>query len=119
MRGFGPSRARPERDFMPPAMADLCPQCGADVRTSGTRCGSCGFWLPAAPAPRTAPPLPRPAAASRNDSSRRLTLAVLAVGGLVVLGLLAAGVMVWLRRPAVASAALGVAAAVAVPAASA
>ena len=45
------------------------------------------------------------------------TIAVLAVGGFVVLGLVAAGVMVWLRHPP-PSARGGVAAAVALPAAS-
>ena len=61
--------------------------------------------------------MPRPA--QPRDDSRRMTIAVLAVGGFVVLGLVAAGVMVWLRQPAPTSAAPGLAAAVAVPAASA
>lgn len=90
--------------MVPAAMADLCPQCGADVRASGARCKSCGFWLPAAPAPRTGPPQPRPAPL-KDDSKRNLAL-VLVGGGVVVLGLVAAGVLV--RRgeaPAVAAAA--------------
>jgi hypothetical protein len=82
---------------VPEAMADLCPQCGADVRISGARCKSCGFWLPAAPAPRTGPPMARPV--PLKDDSRRTTIAVLAVGGFVVLGLVAAGVMIFLRQP--------------------
>ena len=82
---------------MPDAMAQLCPQCGADVRVSGARCKSCGFWLPAAPAPRTGPPMARPV--PRRDDSARQTLAVLAVGGFVVVGLVAAGLVVWLRQP--------------------
>jgi hypothetical protein len=102
---------------MPAATADLCPQCGADVRTSGTRCKSCGFWLPAAPAPRTGPPMARPT--PPRDDSGRTTIAVLVVGGFVVLGLVAAGAMVWLRQPARANAAPSAAAAVAAPAASA
>lgn len=95
---------------MPDAMADLCPQCGADVRASGARCKSCGFWLPAAPAPRTGPPMARPV--PLKDDSRRTTIAVLAVGGFVVLGLVAAGSMIFLRQaepssaPAPAAAAL-------------
>src|SRR5258705_9506836 len=86
---------------MPFATADLCPQCGADVRASGARCKSCGFWLPAAPAPRTGPPMARPL--PLKDDSARTTIAVLAVGGFVVLGLVAAGVMIWLRQPAATS----------------
>jgi hypothetical protein len=82
---------------MPDAMAQLCPQCGADVRASGARCKSCGFWLPASPAPRTGPPMARPV--PLKDDSARTMLAVLAVGGFVVLGLVAAGAMVWLRQP--------------------
>ena len=82
---------------MPDAMAQLCPQCGADVRASGARCKSCGFWLPASPAPRTGPPMARPT--PLRDDSARTTVAVLAVGGFVVLGLVAAGTMVWLRQP--------------------
>ena len=88
---------------MPAATADLCPQCGADVRLSGTRCKSCGFWLPAAPAPRTGPPMARPT--PLRDDSKRTLIAVLAVGGFVVLGLVAAGAMVWLREPAATGAA--------------
>jgi hypothetical protein len=94
---------------MPEAMADLCPQCGADVRTSGARCKSCGFWLPAAPAPRTGPPMARPV--PLKDDSRRTTIVVLAVGGFVVLGLVAAGVMVFLRQSRDSSAPPAVAAA--------
>ncbi len=82
---------------MPDAMADLCPQCGADVRASGARCKSCGFWLAATPAPRTGPPMARPV--PLKDDSARTTVAVLAVGGFVVFGLVAAGAMVWLRQP--------------------
>lgn len=81
---------------MPEAMADSCPQCGADVRASGARCNSCGFWLPAAPAPRTRPPMARPL--PLKDDSRRATIAVLAVGGFVVLGLVTAGVLIFLRQ---------------------
>lgn len=100
---------------MPEAMADLCPQCGADVRTSGARCKSCGFWLPAAPAPRTGPPMARPV--PLKDDSRRTTIAVLAVGGFVVLGLVAAGSMIFLRRADAQHAPLPVAAALATPSA--
>ena len=82
---------------MPAAMAELCPQCGADVRASGARCKSCGFWLPATPAPRTGPPMARPE--PPKDDSRRTMIAVLAVGAFVVLGLVAAGVMIALRQP--------------------
>ncbi len=82
---------------MPDAVAALCPQCGADVHATRARCTSCGFWLPAAPARRTGPPMARPA--PLKDDSTRTTLAVLAVGGFVVLGLVTAGVMVWLRQP--------------------
>lgn len=81
---------------MPQALADSCPQCGADVRASGARCKSCGFWLPAAPAPRTGPPMARPV--PLKDDSRRMTIAVLAVGGFVVLGLVAAGSLIFLRQ---------------------
>src|SRR5262245_19378467 len=81
---------------LPAAMAELCPQCGADVRTSGSRCKSCGFWLPAAPAPRTGPPQPRPAPV--KDNSQRIASYVLIGGGVVVLGLMLSGVLVWLRR---------------------
>ena len=101
---------------MPEAMAALCPQCGADVRTSGARCKSCGFWLPAAPAPRTGPPMARPVPI--KDDSRRITIAVLAAGGFVVAGLVGAGVFVLLRQPD-ASAAPPPVAAVLTPAASA
>ncbi len=86
---------------MPVAMAELCPQCAADVRAAGARCKSCGFWLPAAPAPRTGPPMARPVRS--RDDSRRTTIAVLAVGGLVVLGLVAAGLTIALRQPAASS----------------
>lgn len=94
---------------MPEAMASSCPQCGADVRTSGARCKSCGFWLPAAPARRTGPPMARPR--PWKDDSRRTMVVVLSVGAFVVLGLVAAGSMIFLRRsqqngapPAVAAA---------------
>jgi len=100
---------------MPEAMADLCPQCGADVRTSGARCKSCGFWLPAAPAPRTRPPMARPV--PWKDDSRRTTIAVLAVGGFVVLALVAAGVMSLLRQAEAQRAPVPVAAALAAPSA--
>jgi len=80
---------------MPAAMAELCPQCGADVRASGARCKSCGFWLPAAPAPRTGPPMARPL--PPKGDSRRAMIVVLGVGTCVVLGLVAAGVMILLR----------------------
>lgn len=87
---------------MPALVAELCPQCGADVRASGTRCKSCGFYLPAAPAPRTGPPMARPV--PPRDDSKRTTLAVLAVGGVVVLGLVVAGVAIALREPSSAGA---------------
>jgi len=102
---------------MPAAMANLCPQCGADVRDSGTRCQSCGFWLPAAPAPRTGPPQARPT--PPKDDSRRTTIAVLAVGGFVVLGLVAAGAMIWLRQRSAVDAAPRAALVSVVPVASA
>jgi hypothetical protein len=101
---------------MPEALADLCPQCGADVSAAGARCGSCGFLLAAAPPPRTGPPMARPT--PTKDDSRRTTLAVLTVGGFVVVGLLAAGAMVVMRQPTVSPAPQAVAA-VAVPTASA
>jgi len=101
---------------MPQAMAQTCPQCGADIRLSGARCKSCGFWLPAAPARRTAPPQPRPSRAVGDE--RRKVAAVLVIGGFVVLGLLAAGVMVLLREPTKSGAAPQVAAALAAPASS-
>ncbi|MES1187847.1 MAG: hypothetical protein ABUL60_28775 [Myxococcales bacterium] len=94
---------------MPQAMASSCPQCGADVRTSGARCKSCGFWLPAAPARRTGPPTARPA--PWKDDSRRTMVVVLSVGAFVVLGLVAAGSMLFLRRSQQASAPPPVAAA--------
>jgi hypothetical protein len=87
---------------MPAASAELCPQCGADVRASGARCKSCGFWLPAAPAPRTGPPMPRPAPV--KDNSQQTALMVLIVGGVVVLGLVMTGIWVWMRANAAASA---------------
>lgn len=83
---------------MPAHVAELCPQCGADVRLSGTRCEACGFYLPAAPAPRTRPPMARPVPA--KDDSQRTTVAVLSIGGFVVLGLVVAGLMIGLREPA-------------------
>jgi hypothetical protein len=82
---------------MPALVAELCPQCGADVRASGTRCNSCGFYLPAAPAPRTGPPMARPVLP--KDDSKRTTVAVLAVGGVIILGLVAAGAAIALRDP--------------------
>lgn len=82
---------------MPARVAELCPQCGADVRASRTRCPSCGFYLPAAPAPRAGPPTARPA--PPKDASRRTTIAVLAIGGFVVLGLVLAGLAISLREP--------------------
>ncbi len=102
---------------MPQAMAQTCPQCGADIRLSGARCKTCGFWLPAAPARRTAPPQPRPSRAVGDE--RRKVAAVLVVGGFVVLGLFAAGVMVLLRKPEPSGSAPAVVAALAPPAASA
>src|SRR5687768_6974635 len=87
---------------MPAATAELCPQCGADVRASGARCKSCGFWLPAAPAPRTGPLMPRPAPV--KDNSKETALMVLIVGGAVVLGLLMTGAWVWMRANAAANA---------------
>jgi hypothetical protein len=54
-----------------------------------------------------------------KDDSRRTTIAVLAVGGFVVLGLVAAGAMVWLRQPSAADVAPRAAVASAVPIASA
>lgn len=98
---------------MPAAMAELCPQCGADVRASGARCKSCGFWLPAAPAPRTGPPMARPE--PPKDDSKRTMIAVLAVGGFVVLGLVAAGLMIALRQPDESGAPAPAAAAVLAP----
>ena len=98
---------------MPAAIAELCPQCGADVRASGARCKSCGFWLPAAPAPRTGPPTARPE--PPKGDSRRTLIAVLAVGGFVVLGLLAAGLMIALREPATSGAPMPAAAAMLAP----
>ena len=82
---------------MPAAMAELCPQCGADVRACGTRCKSCGFYLPATPALRSGPPTARPL--PHKDRSQQATLAVLGVGGVIVLGLLALGATVALRGP--------------------
>jgi hypothetical protein len=82
---------------MPAVSADSCPQCGADVSRSGTRCRSCGFYLPARPAPRTGPPTARPARI--KDDSRRTTIVILAVGGVVVLGLLGVGAVIALREP--------------------
>jgi hypothetical protein len=102
---------------MPEAMADSCPQCGADVRTSGARCKSCGFLLSAAPAPRTRPPMARPL--PFKDDSRRTMIAVLSLGGFVVLGLLVAGSMIFLRQAEQSNAPLPVAAALAPLAASA
>lgn len=93
---------------MPALVAELCPQCGADARASGTRCQSCGFYLPAAPSPRTGPPMARPL--PLKDDSRRTTLAVLVVGGVVVLGLVATGTVIALREPAAESAVKPVAA---------
>lgn len=81
---------------VPLAMAQTCPQCGADVRTAGARCQSCGFWLPSTPAPRTGPPQARPLPAP--DESGRTMALVLVIGGVVVLGLVGLGVMVWMRR---------------------
>jgi hypothetical protein len=81
---------------VPDSLAELCPQCGADVRASGSRCESCGFWLPAAPAPRTGPPLPRPVPV--KDNSRRIAAFVLLGGGVVALGLFLSGILVGLRR---------------------
>jgi hypothetical protein len=100
---------------MQEALADSCPQCGADVRASGARCASCGFWLPAAPAPRTGPPMARPV--PLRDDSRRTTIAVLAVGGFVVLGLVATGAMIFLRQPKADHAPVPAAAVLATPAA--
>jgi hypothetical protein len=82
---------------MPAVMADSCPQCGADVSGSGTRCENCGFYLPARPAPRTGPPLARPPRAKTN--ARRAIIAVLAVGAVVVAGLLGVGAFIALREP--------------------
>ena len=102
---------------MPAAMAELCPQCGADVRASGARCTSCGFWLPAAPAPRTGPPMARPV--PPKDHSRSALIVVLGVGGCVVFGLVAAGVMILLRRAETSNAPTPVTAALIAPAPSA
>jgi hypothetical protein len=82
---------------VPAVLADSCPQCGADVRASGSRCQSCGFYLPATPAPRLGPPTARPI--PPKDDSKRNTVAVLAVGGLVVTGLLVVGITIALREP--------------------
>jgi hypothetical protein len=98
---------------MPARVAELCPQCGADVRASGTRCQGCGFYLPAAPARRTGPPRARPVAP--KDDWRRTTVAVLSIGGFVVLGLVVAGLMIVLREPSEAQKPAAVAAPVAAP----
>lgn len=82
---------------MPAASAELCPQCGADVRSSGSRCPSCGFWLPSAPAPRTGPPLARPVPLTSTPS--RATPVVIGAVGAAVLLLLTAGALLLLRRP--------------------
>lgn len=81
---------------MPAASAELCPQCGADVRSSGSRCPSCGFWLPSAPAPRTGPPLARPLPL---PAPSRATPVVIGAVGAAVLLLLTAGALLLLRRP--------------------
>ena len=80
---------------LPAVVAELCPQCGADVRASGARCKSCGFWLPAAPAPRTGPPMPRPIPVP--DNSRRIASYVLLGGAVLVLGLVLSGALVLMR----------------------
>jgi hypothetical protein len=85
---------------LPAASAELCPQCGADVRTCGARCRSCGFWLPSTPAPRTGPPTARPSFAVREGSKNAL-LGVIFVGGVIVLGLVFLGAIVWSRSGAV------------------
>lgn len=83
---------------MPLATAELCPQCGQSVRAPDARCRSCGFWLPAAPAPRTGPPPRRPA--PLKDNSKRNAIIVLIAGGAVVATLLLIGVAVWMRNAA-------------------
>lgn len=85
---------------MPQAMAQTCPQCGADIRLSGVRCKTCGFWLPATPARRTGPPTARPPEPSRE----RRVVWLLAAGAALALGLFGAGAALWLRHPAAPSA---------------
>jgi hypothetical protein len=82
---------------LPQLVAELCPQCGADVRTSGTRCNGCGFYLPATPAPRTGPPMARPL--PLKDGSKRTMVLVLVAGGSLVLSLLTVGATIALREP--------------------
>ncbi len=81
---------------MPAMTDDACPQCGADVRAAGTRCQSCGFYLPARPAPRTGPVTAR--LAPQKDDSRKRAIAVLAVGGVVVVALLVTAAVISGRR---------------------
>lgn len=82
---------------MPVASAELCPQCGADVRAAGARCSSCGFWLPAAPAPRTGPPMARPVPS--KDTGQATTRLLLSGGAVVVLALIGVAAVVGLRKP--------------------
>ncbi len=89
---------------MPIAGTAQCPQCGADVRDSGARCAGCGFWLPAAPAPRTGPPMARPVPVKDNGQDK--TRLLLAVAAVAVLGLVVVAAVLGLRKsePTVAAA---------------
>src|SRR6186713_1517944 len=102
---------------MPVALTEECPQCGADVRASGARCQSCGFWLPATPAPRTGPLMARPVPG--KDTTQATTRMLLVGGGVVVLALFGVAAVVGLRKSEPASVAPAVSAAPAAPASAA